>query len=78
VECMVITATAWAPEVLRPLGIRLAVAPQRGQITDLRLEGIDTEAWPSIRCSSSRLARFRLPLGLPAGLPDWPGVQRVE
>ena len=40
---------AWAPELLlQPLGVPLPVAPQRGQITHLRLEGVDTEAWPVV------------------------------
>ena len=52
-DCVVVTAGAWAPEVLLPLGIRLAVAPQRGQITHLRLEGVETEAWPVVLPQSS-------------------------
>ncbi|MFL5333755.1 MAG: NAD(P)/FAD-dependent oxidoreductase, partial [Geminicoccaceae bacterium] len=45
-DCVVVSAGAWAPEILQPLGIALPVAPQRGQITHLRLEGVDTSAWP--------------------------------
>ena len=45
---VVVAAGAWAPELLQPLGVTLAVAPQRGQITHLRLEGVDTEAWPVV------------------------------
>jgi D-amino-acid dehydrogenase len=47
-DCVVVAAGAWAPEVLKPVGVSLAVAPQRGQITHLHLEGIDTEAWPVV------------------------------
>ncbi|MBX6741847.1 MAG: FAD-binding oxidoreductase [Acetobacteraceae bacterium] len=47
-DCVIVAAGAWAPEVLKPLGVSLAVAPQRGQITHLRLEGVDTEAWPVV------------------------------
>jgi len=47
-DCVVVTAGAWAPEVLTPLGIPLAVAPQRGQITHLHLEGVETGAWPVV------------------------------
>jgi len=47
-DVVVVTAGAWAPELLKPLGIPLAVAPQRGQITHLRLEGVDTGAWPIV------------------------------
>jgi D-amino-acid dehydrogenase len=52
-DCVVVTAGAWAPEVLTPLGIALPVVPQRGQITHLRLDGIDTEAWPVVLPQSS-------------------------
>jgi D-amino-acid dehydrogenase len=52
-DCVVVAAGAWAPEVLKPLGLSLAVAPQRGQITHLRLEGVDTEAWPVVLPQSS-------------------------
>jgi D-amino-acid dehydrogenase len=45
-DCVVVSAGAWAPEILQPLGIALPVAPQRGQITHLRLEGVDTSTWP--------------------------------
>jgi len=45
---VVVAAGAWAPELLQPFGVPLAVAPQRGQITHLRLEGVDTEAWPVV------------------------------
>lgn len=47
-DCVVITAGAWAPALLAPLGIPLAVAPQRGQITHVRVEGTDTSTWPVI------------------------------
>ena len=47
-DCVVVAAGAWAPELLRPLGVPLAVVPQRGQITHLRLEGADTEGWPIV------------------------------
>jgi D-amino-acid dehydrogenase len=45
---VIVAAGAWAPNVLEPLGVRLAVAPQRGQITHLRLEGVDTGSWPVV------------------------------
>jgi glycine/D-amino acid oxidase-like deaminating enzyme len=45
---VVVAAGAWAPELLAPLGVPLAVAPQRGQIVHLRLEGVDTGAWPIV------------------------------
>jgi D-amino-acid dehydrogenase len=52
-DCVVVTAGAWAPEVLKPLGISLVVEPQRGQITHLRLKGVDTSAWPVVLPQSS-------------------------
>jgi D-amino-acid dehydrogenase len=45
---VIVTAGAWADRVLRPLGIRLPVEPQRGQIVHLRLEGAQTADWPVI------------------------------
>ncbi|HEY3848141.1 MAG TPA: FAD-dependent oxidoreductase [Acetobacteraceae bacterium] len=47
-DAVVVTAGAWAPAVLRPLGITLPVAPMRGQIVHLRLLGSDTAAWPVV------------------------------
>ena len=38
-DSVVVTAGAWAPALLAPAGIRLAVEPQRGQIVHLRLPG---------------------------------------
>jgi glycine/D-amino acid oxidase-like deaminating enzyme len=45
---VVVASGAWVNEILGPLGVRLAVAPQRGQITQLRLDGVDTSSWPSV------------------------------
>jgi len=45
---VVIATGAWVNEILGPLGMHLAVAPQRGQITQLRLDGVDTSGWPSV------------------------------
>jgi D-amino-acid dehydrogenase len=45
---VVVAAGAWANELLEPAGARVAVEPQRGQITHLRLDGVDTSAWPSV------------------------------
>ena len=47
-DTVVLAAGAWAPALLAPLGIALAVVPQRGQITHLRLEGVETGAWPVV------------------------------
>ncbi len=43
---VVVTAGAWAPALLRAAGVHDPVQPQRGQILHLRLEGVDTSAWP--------------------------------
>lgn len=45
-DTVVVAAGAWAPDMLGPAGIRLVVAPQRGQIVHLRLPGTDTASWP--------------------------------
>jgi len=45
-DAVILAAGAWAPSLLAPLGLRLAVEPQRGQIMHFRLEGQDTSAWP--------------------------------
>ena len=45
-EVVVVAAGAWAPAMLEPTGVRLAVVPQRGQILHLRQPGIDTAGWP--------------------------------
>jgi D-amino-acid dehydrogenase len=52
-DCVVVTAGAWTDPVLRPLGLGLAVEPQRGQIVHLRLEGARTQDWPVILPPSS-------------------------
>lgn len=45
---VVVTAGAWAPMLLRSLGVMLPIEPQRGQIVHLRLPGQDTQDWPVI------------------------------
>ncbi|MEV0383801.1 FAD-dependent oxidoreductase [Nonomuraea sp. NPDC050643] len=45
---VVIASGAWVNDLLEPFGVRLAVEPQRGQITLLRLDGVDTGGWPSV------------------------------
>lgn len=49
---VVVASGAWVNEILGPLGMRLAVAPQRGQIVQLRLDGVDTGGWPSVHSLS--------------------------
>jgi len=45
---VVLASGAWAAAMLEPLGLALAVEPQRGQITHLHLAGAETEGWPVI------------------------------
>ncbi|MEV0995135.1 FAD-dependent oxidoreductase [Nonomuraea sp. NPDC050202] len=47
-DAVLVASGAWANELLEPRGLRLAVEPQRGQITHLRLDGVDTSGWPSV------------------------------
>jgi D-amino-acid dehydrogenase len=47
-DAVVVCAGAWAPALLGPLDVRLAVEPQRGQIVHLRLPGTDTKSWPVV------------------------------
>lgn len=48
-DAVVVAAGAWAPALLAPLGIRLAVEPQRGQILHLSLPGTDTRHWSTVQ-----------------------------
>ncbi|MFN3745653.1 MAG: NAD(P)/FAD-dependent oxidoreductase [Hyphomicrobiaceae bacterium] len=48
-DAVVAAAGAWAPKFLAPAGLRLAVAPQRGQIVHLRLAGAETAHWPILQ-----------------------------
>lgn len=43
---VVVTAGAWASQILQPLGLTHPVRPQRGQIVHLRLPGVETRSWP--------------------------------
>jgi D-amino-acid dehydrogenase len=52
-EGVVVAAGAWAPSLLKSVGVELAVAPQRGQIVHLRLPGTDTARWPVLLPLSS-------------------------
>lgn len=52
-DVVVVAAGAWAPALLEPLGLALAVAPQRGQIVHLELPGQQTAAWPVVLPRSS-------------------------
>lgn len=43
---IVVTAGAWASQILDPLGLNHPVEPQKGQIIHLRLPGVETSTWP--------------------------------
>jgi D-amino-acid dehydrogenase len=45
---IIVTAGAWAPHILRPIGIEHPVTLRRGQITHLGLNGVDTRRWPVV------------------------------
>ncbi|WP_431279281.1 NAD(P)/FAD-dependent oxidoreductase [Leifsonia poae] len=47
-DAVVLATGAWTNRILSPLGRRIPVEPQRGQITHLRLEGVETGGWPSV------------------------------
>lgn len=47
-DAVVLATGAWSNQLLEPLGLSVPVAPQRGQITHLRLEGVDTSRWPTV------------------------------
>jgi D-amino-acid dehydrogenase len=47
-DTVVVAAGAWTDRVLEPLGTRVGVQPQRGQITHLRVRDVDTRPWPSV------------------------------
>jgi D-amino-acid dehydrogenase len=47
-DAVVVAAGAWSDAVLEPVGHRVGVEPQRGQITHLRLDGVDTRSWPTV------------------------------
>lgn len=52
-DAVIVAGGAWAPALLASIGVRLAVEPQRGQITHIRLPGTDTAAWPVVLPPSS-------------------------
>jgi D-amino-acid dehydrogenase len=47
-DTVVVVAGAWSTELCRPLGLELALEPQRGQIMHLRLPGADTGTLPIV------------------------------
>ncbi|QMU97292.1 FAD-dependent oxidoreductase [Microbacterium esteraromaticum] len=47
-DSIVLAAGAWTNRLLEPLGKRVAIEPQRGQITHLHVGSVDTRFWPSV------------------------------
>ena len=47
-DAVVLATGAWTHALLGSLGLEVPVKPQRGQITHLRVEDVDTAAWPSV------------------------------
>ena len=45
---VVVASGAWSAAVMAPVGAAVDVEPQRGQITHLRLDGVDTADWPTV------------------------------
>jgi D-amino-acid dehydrogenase len=45
---VIIAGGAWTPELAGPLGVAIAVAPQRGQIIHLQVPGCATGDWPVV------------------------------
>ncbi|WP_066295432.1 NAD(P)/FAD-dependent oxidoreductase [Bacillus sp. FJAT-29937] len=45
---VIVAAGAWTKELLSPLGLEVAIEPQRGQIAHLVLPNEDTKQWPVI------------------------------
>lgn len=45
-NAVILAAGAWSKEMFEPLGFSLPVAPQKGQILHIRLEGQETTDWP--------------------------------
>src|SRR5699024_4653618 len=53
VDKILITTGAWAPELLKPLGMTLNIEPQKGQIAHIILPNTDTSNWPVVLPQSS-------------------------
>lgn len=47
-DSVIVTAGAWAPELLEPLGLKLLISPQKAQIIHLKLENMETGKWPVV------------------------------
>lgn len=52
-DAVIVAAGAWAPTLLKPLGLEVKIEPQRGQIAHIKLPGQDTSNWPVVIPESS-------------------------
>jgi len=52
-DAFVITAGAWANQVMAKIGLRIPVVPQKGQILHFRLGGQDSKNWPVVMPQTS-------------------------
>lgn len=52
-DAVIVTAGAWAKELLAPVGVDLNIEPQRGQIAHLEVKSEDTSKWPVVLPQSS-------------------------
>lgn len=53
-DTVIVTAGAWADELLAPLGIDLKIKAQKAQIVHLQLEDRKTETWPVVMPPTSQ------------------------
>src|SRR5699024_12615699 len=53
VDKILITTGAWAPELLKPLGMTLNIEPQKGQIAHITLPNTDSSNSPAVFLHSS-------------------------
>jgi len=47
-DCVMVTAGAWADQLLSPLGLHLKLTAQKAQIVHLQLENTQTDDWPVV------------------------------
>lgn len=47
-DCVIVTAGAWADQLLSPLGLRLKLTSQKAQIVHLQQEDMQTDNWPVV------------------------------
>lgn len=57
-DIVVAAAGTWTNRLLQPLGVSAPIHPQRGQITHLRLDGVNTSGWPTIHMGDHYMVAF--------------------